>query len=159
MAGADASALTGAAMVLETCVETCVSLVAWLRRRRSSTSTLTVSSNILRSTFDNDASLEKRLNISSGTMWHTQHIEYSPLDSHPDTGTNLKVRINISPQGSGINPIYLYAGSPGGSEVSSFAGLSRGSGAVTSPKLTPSVRLQTFMREPCSMRAFHFSRF
>src|SRR3954466_446635 len=86
-------------MVLETCVETCVSLIAWLRRRRSSTSTLTVSSNILRSTFDNDASLEKRLNISSGTMWHMQDIEYSPLDSHPDTGHKPKSQNKHIPPG------------------------------------------------------------
>ena len=52
-------------------------------------------------------------------------------------------------QGSRINPVYPCAGSPGGSEVSSFAGLRRGSGAMTSPKLIPSLGSQTFMREPC----------
>jgi len=53
-------------------------------------------------------------------------------------------------QGSRINPIYPYAGSPGGSEASSIAGLSGGSGPVTSPKLAPSIGSQTLLREPCS---------
>jgi hypothetical protein len=60
------------------------------------------------------------------------------------------IRRSPIPQGSCINPIYPYAGSPGGSEASPIAGLSGGSGPVTSPKLAPSIGSQTLMREPCS---------